>query len=598
MHQQSEAAEAIAWMQIPRQLLLAMPLANVRKTPPRQDGIFDASGMCQMLEKEAEEAGAACIQRRMGVVLDPSQPEPTSWIERLQENVQRLELEATEAQQESVSPHDVATGSSDRISENQNGTQNEAPPQGANLETTMHVMDYLPLSAMAEQRDRQHFSLQQYSFETFLGAAASVSGSDPKRSHVSNRAIVESMEAFYQEISPSGFRLSRKVADLPVQRYLSTCDVMCPFLERKDFLAKYTLVMNDLEKEQSGEVASRAPHDMILVCLAVATGIHLSPNYGYKESLAVNLAQSALRLMSLLLSGSDNASIIRSLIALVIFSTYSILGGSTWHLIGLALARAMSSGMHTFGISDLYSSDLEKRENGRLFWSLYVLDATISHALERPFCVQDRDITTPMPLSTSRSAPDDSVNFLVNAVQYAHLLREIRRTASMGTVFHLANYKHWKYNCIERTTLATEPDLRQLMMDAISSISCKIVLQIWRVASNKQGGGISHLQTTADVELAELVRILQRRAEAQDGVLTALDGYDLTSIGIYFADRHMEGVNSDQMESEKLLRDCLDLLSDISQRFSGMKDLRDMLRSKTQHCEGCTDITHHRGNLT
>lgn len=318
----------------------------------------------------------------MGVVLDPSQPEPTSWIERLQENVQRLELEANMAQERTVSPQNVATGSSDQESDQQHHeddpqTEVEGPPQGTNLETTMHVMDYLPLSAMAELRDRQQLSLHQYSFETFLSAAASVSGSDPGHSKVSNSALSESIEMFYQNILPSGFHLSRTVADQPVQRYLSICDIICPFLERNDFLAKYASVMDDLEKGQGEEQASRAPHDVFLVYLAIATGVFLSPDYQYKESFAVSLAQGATRLMSRILSGSDNASIVRSLIALAIFSIYSTLGGSTWHLIGLALARSMSSGMHTFGVSDLYATETEKRENGRLFWSLYVLDALV-----------------------------------------------------------------------------------------------------------------------------------------------------------------------------------------------------------------------------
>lgn len=320
----------------------------------------------------------------MGVVLDPAQPEPTSWIERLQENVQRLELEATEVQQASASPHDAATGSSNREAEDhgrEDDDQTEAPPQeGSNLETTMHVMDYLPLSAMAELRDRQQISLHQYSFETFLSAATSVSGSDPAHSDVSNRVLAGSIEAFYQDILPSGFRFSRTVADQPVHRYLSTCDVICPFLERSDFLLKYTQVMADLEKGQAEDLSSRAPQNLFLVYLAIATGIFLSPDFRYKESFAVTLYQSALRLMSRILSGSDNGSIIRSLIALAIFSTYNTLGGSTWHLIGLALARTMSSGMHTFGVSDLNASDSEKRENGRLFWSLYILDASVPHA--------------------------------------------------------------------------------------------------------------------------------------------------------------------------------------------------------------------------
>lgn len=328
--------------------------------------------------RKCTEAGAACIQRRMGVVLDPSQPEPTSWIERLQVNVQRLELEAAETQESLVSPLQSPNESSNRETEDhqhEDGDQAESLPQSRVLETAMHDMDYLPLSAMAELRDRQQISLHQYSFETFLSAATNVSGSDPACSNVSNSALFGTLEAFYQDILPSGLRLTRTVADQPVQRYLAMCEMICPFLERNDFLAKYANVMDNLEKGRSEDLASRAPHDMFLVYVVIATGILLSPNFQHKESFVVALAQSALRLMNRLISEADNACILRSLLALAIFSVYSSLGGSTWHLIGLALARTMSSGMHTSGVSDLSAADPEKIENGRLFWSIYILDA-------------------------------------------------------------------------------------------------------------------------------------------------------------------------------------------------------------------------------
>lgn len=166
----------------------------------------------------------------------------------------------------------------------------------------------------------------------------------------------------------------------------------------------------------------------------------------------------------------------------------------------------------------------------------------------------------------------------------------------MGIVFHLANYKHWKDMSTERITLATEPDLREVSMQALSSISCKIVLQILRISDSERSSGISHLQATADAELTALVNIFQRRAEAQESVLTALDGYDIFSIGVYFSERHMQDSNLDQLGSTQLGRDCLNLLSDISQRFSGIKHLRNALWNKIQISEGRIRSSHQWGS--
>jgi hypothetical protein len=237
-------------------------------------------------------------------------------------------------------------------------------------------MDYLPLSAMAEPRDRQQTSQhEQYSFETFLNAAISVSGSDPAYSRNMDNALSGSIDLFYKTLMPDGMKFSRSITDDPVQRYLDTCDASCPFLDRKVFMTRYTQIMDSLEKVPTKAASSLAASDLLMVDIAIASGMLVSPGYRFRESVSTALSQRAFRLVPRILRESDNTTIVRCLIALTIFSTLSPLGGSTWHLMGLALARTMSAGMHTAGVSDCSASEKEKQESGRLFWSLYILDA-------------------------------------------------------------------------------------------------------------------------------------------------------------------------------------------------------------------------------
>lgn len=191
-----------------------------------------------------------------------------------------------------------------------------------------------------------------------------------------------------------------------------------------------------------------------------------------------------------------------------------------------------------------------------------------------------------MPLSSNKTAADSSVNSLITAVQYAHLLREIRRKPSMGTVFHLANFKHWKGMSTERMTLPADTDLRDITQLAFSSLSCRIILQILKNANKDRGGSMAHLQTTADAEFTALVNSFRQKAETKNGALAALDGYDLFSVGLYFTDQRVQDTSPGPWEPSRLIRDCLDLLSNISQRFEGMKDLRDMLWSESQGLPG------------
>jgi hypothetical protein len=287
----------------------------------------------------------------MGVQLDPDQPEPISYIESLRERVRQLELHNADAQRSPSST--LAAGQmqfSHRVSksfERELSEQALAPSvarQSASHETRKHVMDYLPLSAMAEPRDRQHTSRRQYSFETFLDAATSVSGADVSRSDTSSASLTKSIEDFNKDVVPSGFRLSRSVTDSAVQHYLSVCDILCPFLDREVFLAKHASILREGDEGYLQNVATTAPHDLFLFYISIATGTFLSTGFRYKESFATSLAHKAFRLLPRIMKESDNPLVVQSLIALAIFSIHSPLGGSPWHLVGLALARSMSAG--------------------------------------------------------------------------------------------------------------------------------------------------------------------------------------------------------------------------------------------------------------
>lgn len=157
---------------------------------------------------------------------------------------------------------------------------------------------------------------------------------------------------------------------------------------------------------------------------------------------------------------------------------------------------------------------------------------------------------------------------LVSTVQYAHLLREIRRSPSMGTVFHLANYKHWKDMSVGRLSTSISPDSKDILVQGLTSMSCKLLLQIMRTADMAHSGNFYHLWSTADTEFDDLIEVYRRRAESQDCVLTALDALDICSITVYSVGRS---------RPKPVLRNCLDLLTTISERFTGIRKLRNIL---------------------
>jgi hypothetical protein len=182
-----------------------------------------------------------------------------------------------------------------------------------------------------------------------------------------------------------------------------------------------------------------------------------------------------------------------------------------------------------------------------------------------------------MPLNAARSATNHSDAFLASAVQWAHLLRDVRRKPTMGTVFHFANYAHWKEMNAERVPLPAKPQLKELVSQLTLCMSCKLVLQMLKAAASSQSGGSTNLHTTADIELESLIMAHKRVADNHSRVLTAFDGIDIITICIYMVDRHVCNADPARLHTNPGIRTCLALCSTIAERFSGMKQSLEML---------------------
>jgi hypothetical protein len=160
------------------------------------------------------------------------------------------------------------------------------------------------------------------------------------------------------------------------------------------------------------------------------------------------------------------------------------------------------------------------------------------------------------------------MGLLINSVQYAHLLREMRRSPSMGSVFHLANHRHWKDMSMDRLNTIKAANVRETLVHGVAAMSSKLVLQMLQAGATDLTGSFNHLHITAELEFDALIDIYQQRAEADDGILTALEGYHVFSIAVY---------NISRRRPDRLLRQCIDILTAISQHFSGIRTLRNAL---------------------
>ncbi|KAF5008487.1 hypothetical protein FDECE_5246 [Fusarium decemcellulare] len=92
---------------------------------------------------------------------------------------------------------------------------------------------------------------------------------------------------------------------------------------------------------------------------------------------------------------SSSIQTVQFLLLATILSLYSPTGGSTWHLLGLAIQVSITLGLHHRRGIALQGEDRPIAES--IFWSTYVLDRLISATLGRPYGIVNQDITTELP---------------------------------------------------------------------------------------------------------------------------------------------------------------------------------------------------------
>ena len=146
-----------------------------------------------------------------------------------------------------------------------------------------------------------------------------------------------------------------------------------------------------------------------VIYISMATGALLSEESTGLQGFAGSLHRKATTLLSGIMNSGNRQDILTCMLYLIIYSMYNPQGGSTWHLVGLAMKKAIAFGFHNDPdcLANIPSQTLIARRN--IFWDLYILDRyaslilqafsgltksrTISTIMDRPFNIEDDDIT-------------------------------------------------------------------------------------------------------------------------------------------------------------------------------------------------------------
>lgn len=269
-----------------------------------------------------------------------------------------------------------------QLSENA-GHEKEQETTERTVEAAMGEIGFLSRSAMAEPRSERDEDPQELATGRMLRAALAITGASPIESRIDAlRQVVGGM-------ADQSFSLKRPLVTPFLSRFLDTEGIR--FLH-----INATHIWEDLEEffaesESSHSQAFRAkPARLFNFYLAIATGMLVSPQSASLQGLACSIHAAAVRLFNTIAQSESNSNILSCMISMVLFSMHCPLGGSTWHLVGLAMKKAIAFGFHKDSKPDAsisqYSEALIEKNN--IFWDLYTLDRYV-HVFQNPrriFC--------------------------------------------------------------------------------------------------------------------------------------------------------------------------------------------------------------------
>ncbi|CAI7627354.1 unnamed protein product [Penicillium manginii] len=247
------------------------------------------------------------------------------------------------------------------------GDEREQETTEHTVEAAMGEIGFLSRSAMAEPRDGRGEAPQELAMGRMVRAALAITGANPSESRI------DALQQAVGGMTDQPFSLKKHLALPFVSRFVQTVGARFLHIDSATIWADFEAFFEEPGLLDSQELLSD-PARSFNVYLSIATGMLLSPQSASLQGLSSSIHATAVKLLGTILQSESTEKILSCMISMVFYSVYGSLGGSTWHLIGLAMKRAIAARFHRDPHSGIVVSSeaLTKRRN--IFWSLYTLD--------------------------------------------------------------------------------------------------------------------------------------------------------------------------------------------------------------------------------
>ncbi|KAK9323434.1 fungal-specific transcription factor domain-containing protein [Lipomyces orientalis] len=180
-----------------------------------------------------------------------------------------------------------------------------------------------------------------------------------------------------------------------------------------------------------------------------------------------------------ILSDSPLIEIIEKLLLVVVFQLRSPSGPGIWHLTGFTVRLCVEAGFHR---KLNVKSALEDQRRKKIFWSLYVLERSVSVTLGRPFCIADRDIDVDLPANVDEEVRDERELEKGIATCTMNDLTSMTSAIFIMQIKRIASHIQEKIYRVDKQELPLDDKFQQLRQElddwGESILNCKTILPL------------------------------------------------------------------------------------------------------------------------
>jgi hypothetical protein len=460
----------------------------------------------------------------------------------------------------------------------------DGQPNDDLLGQAVSEVEYLSVAAMSGP-DKQHFDVwKNISFSGFVKEAVAMSNLNPgvpaRESHAEPQLPLTEMERDMRTIGLESLQSH-------IKTYHRFGAFGLPCISQEECMQSLEHVFQAIVQGQTLRFSHEMPEKLVFALSSVTIGMLLSSR-SEKDGIVTRNVQALRYAVDHVATQSNAVTMVQCLMLVAVLSMLRPHAASTWHLLGLAMTKAVSIGLHRQPIVG------NSEASGLLFWAIYVLDRWLACSMDRPFALEDADIALSMPEIRVNSMTDSNTPFSsalqIWTIHHARMLSDWRRSSNSNFELKFASYRHWHGTCSEIITGAENHNISApndgsvvaFMHKHQAQLTCRALVQLLAVSGGSLHPAIlPKLKAEVETEVTQYITCSQSCVLKSGLPLTFLDAYDTSAAVIAYICIQQISDNTRRfslgVKGMKVIMSAIEVIQNVSHQFTPMQGMIEVI---------------------